>query len=201
MIETDRGFIQGSKIKTSHFWFSLVKREFDACHTGQADQLCSHCGLQLLIYSWKLGFQGVLDRWSSPRGCWSSPAWKGISRAPRSSAIGAALASGAGVEKFREIIANQGGDPAVIDDYDRMPSVADRDVVVADRDGVVTAMEAEAVDAPPSCSAPPGLPRRRCRPGRRVHHRGAGGEPRRPRRCVSPRSIIAPAAASPRRAG
>jgi pyrimidine-nucleoside phosphorylase len=60
-------------------------------------------------------------------------------------AIRAALASGAGVEKFREIIANQGGDPAVIDDYDRMPSVADRDVVVADRDGVVTAMKAEAV--------------------------------------------------------
>jgi hypothetical protein len=25
------------------------------------DQLCSHCGLQLLIYSSKLGFQGVLE--------------------------------------------------------------------------------------------------------------------------------------------
>jgi pyrimidine-nucleoside phosphorylase len=60
-------------------------------------------------------------------------------------AVRAALASGAGVEKFREIIANQGGDPAVIDDYARLPSVADRDLVVADRDGFVTEMKAEAV--------------------------------------------------------
>jgi thymidine phosphorylase len=61
------------------------------------------------------------------------------------SAVRTALASGAGVEKFREIIANQGGDPAVIDDYARMPSVTDRDLVVADRDGFVAAMKAEAV--------------------------------------------------------
>jgi pyrimidine-nucleoside phosphorylase len=60
-------------------------------------------------------------------------------------AIRAALASGAGVDKFREIIRNQGGDPAVIDDYARLPSAPDRDVVVADRDGVVMAMKAEAV--------------------------------------------------------
>ncbi|MGC2395375.1 MAG: hypothetical protein WA579_05190, partial [Rhodomicrobium sp.] len=55
------GFIQGSKIKTSHFWFSLVKRELDICLKGQMDKLCSHCGLQLLIYSSKLGFQGALE--------------------------------------------------------------------------------------------------------------------------------------------
>ena len=60
-------------------------------------------------------------------------------------AVRAALASGAGVEKFREIIANQGGDPVVIDDYARLPSVPDRDLVVADRDGFVTGMKAEAV--------------------------------------------------------
>ena len=60
-------------------------------------------------------------------------------------AVRAALASGAGVEKFRAIIANQGGDPAVIDDYARLPSVPDRDLVVADRDGFVTGMKAEAV--------------------------------------------------------
>src|SRR4029450_1148774 len=58
-------------------------------------------------------------------------------------AVRAALASGAGVEKFREIVANQGGDPAVIDDYARLPSVADRDVVVADRDGFGTVMKGE----------------------------------------------------------
>jgi pyrimidine-nucleoside phosphorylase len=65
---------------------------------------------------------------------------------PRATAaVRRALASGAGVEKFREIIANQGGNPAVIDDYSKLPSTADRDVLVADRDGVVTAMKAEAV--------------------------------------------------------
>jgi thymidine phosphorylase len=49
------------------------------------------------------------------------------------------------VEKFREIIANQGGDPGVIDDYAKLPSTADREVIVAARDGVVTTMKAEAV--------------------------------------------------------
>ena len=37
-----------------------------------------------------------------------------------------ALASGAGVEKFREIIAPQGGDPRVVDDYGRLPRRRDR---------------------------------------------------------------------------
>jgi pyrimidine-nucleoside phosphorylase len=60
-------------------------------------------------------------------------------------AIRRALASGAGVEKFREIIANQGGNPAVVDDYSKLPATADRDVIAADREGVVTAMKAEAV--------------------------------------------------------
>ena len=56
-----------------------------------------------------------------------------------------AIASGAGVEKFREIVANQGGDPRVLDDYSRLPTAPDRDVIVASRDGVVTALRAEAV--------------------------------------------------------
>jgi pyrimidine-nucleoside phosphorylase len=56
-----------------------------------------------------------------------------------------ALASGAGVEKFRDIIRNQGGDPAVIDDYARLPAAPDRDIVAASRDGYVTAIKAEAV--------------------------------------------------------
>src|SRR5262245_33473170 len=34
-------------------------------------------------------------------------------------AVRRALASGAGVEKFREVIANQGGNPAVVDDYSK----------------------------------------------------------------------------------
>ncbi len=56
-----------------------------------------------------------------------------------------ALASGAGLEKFREIVRNQGGDPAVLDDYAKLPTAPDREVVKAARDGVVAAMRAEAV--------------------------------------------------------
>src|SRR5207244_5168278 len=56
-----------------------------------------------------------------------------------------ALSSGAGVEKLREIIGNQGGDPKVVDDYSRLPAAPDRDTVKAARDGVVVAMRAEAV--------------------------------------------------------
>ena len=56
-----------------------------------------------------------------------------------------ALSSGAGVEKLREIIQNQGGDPKAVDDYGRLPRAPDRDVVAAARDGVVVAMRAEAV--------------------------------------------------------
>src|SRR4051794_38796731 len=56
-----------------------------------------------------------------------------------------ALGSGAGVEKLRQIIENQGGDPKVIDDYSRLPAAPDRDTVKADRDGFVVAMRAEAV--------------------------------------------------------
>jgi len=59
--------------------------------------------------------------------------------------VEAALSSGAGVEKLREIIANQGGDPAVIDDYARLPSAPDRDQVSSPRDGFVQAIRAEAV--------------------------------------------------------
>ena len=56
-----------------------------------------------------------------------------------------ALGSGAGVEKLRQIIANQGGDPRVVDDYSRLPTAPDRDTVTADRDGYVVAMRAESL--------------------------------------------------------
>jgi pyrimidine-nucleoside phosphorylase len=56
-----------------------------------------------------------------------------------------ALTSGAGLEKLRAIIANQGGDPRVIDDYRRLPAAPGKDVFTAARDGFVTAMRAEAV--------------------------------------------------------
>jgi pyrimidine-nucleoside phosphorylase len=56
-----------------------------------------------------------------------------------------AIASGAGLERFRQIIEIQGGDPKVVDDYGRMPHVADRHVVVASRAGFVTGLDAELV--------------------------------------------------------
>jgi pyrimidine-nucleoside phosphorylase len=56
-----------------------------------------------------------------------------------------ALRSGAGLEKFRRVIENQGGDPRVIDDYARLPSAPDRAPVTAERRGHVAAIDAEYV--------------------------------------------------------
>lgn len=56
-----------------------------------------------------------------------------------------ALASGAGLEKFREIIEAQGGDPHVIDHYGRLPRPAHREPWEAPRDGVIVAIDAELV--------------------------------------------------------
>jgi pyrimidine-nucleoside phosphorylase len=56
-----------------------------------------------------------------------------------------AIASGAGVEKFREIVRSQGGDPRVIDDYARLPRAPDRTEVRAPRSGYVAALEAEPI--------------------------------------------------------
>jgi pyrimidine-nucleoside phosphorylase len=56
-----------------------------------------------------------------------------------------ALGSGEGVEAFRRIIENQGGDPRVIDDYARLPSAPDTAQVAAPRGGVLTGLHAEAV--------------------------------------------------------
>ena len=54
-----------------------------------------------------------------------------------------ALSSGAGLEKFRDIIAAQGGDPKVIDDYGRLPAAAHREAWRAPRAGVVSRLDAE----------------------------------------------------------
>jgi pyrimidine-nucleoside phosphorylase len=53
------------------------------------------------------------------------------------------LTSGAGVEMFRRIIENQGGDPRVIDDYARLPSAPDEQAVPATHGGYVSALHAE----------------------------------------------------------
>jgi pyrimidine-nucleoside phosphorylase len=59
--------------------------------------------------------------------------------------VRAAISSGAGLEKFRQIIENQGGDPRVIDDYARLPSSSDREYVTASASGYVSTIEAERV--------------------------------------------------------
>jgi pyrimidine-nucleoside phosphorylase len=60
-------------------------------------------------------------------------------------AIRTAIASGAALDKLRAMIARQGGDPAVVDDYDRLPSARHRTAVTADRSGYVSAMHAELI--------------------------------------------------------
>jgi pyrimidine-nucleoside phosphorylase len=66
-------------------------------------------------------------------------------RADAERRVRAAIASGAGLERFRQIIETQGGDPHVVDDYARMPHVGDRHLVLASRSGHVTALDAELV--------------------------------------------------------
>jgi pyrimidine-nucleoside phosphorylase len=56
-----------------------------------------------------------------------------------------ALRSGRGLEKFRAIVAQQGGDPHVIDNPARLPSAPDREVIRADRSGYVQGWHAERV--------------------------------------------------------
>ena len=56
-----------------------------------------------------------------------------------------ALTSGAGLEKFRDIIAAQGGDPRVIDDAARLPQPTSVDTWTATADGFISGMDAEAV--------------------------------------------------------
>src|SRR5262249_30914261 len=56
-----------------------------------------------------------------------------------------ALSSGRGVEKFREVIAGQGGDARVVDDYARLPAAPHRMLVRAERSGIIAALDAALV--------------------------------------------------------
>jgi pyrimidine-nucleoside phosphorylase len=56
-----------------------------------------------------------------------------------------ALASGAGLETLRRIIANQGGNPTVVDDYSLLPSAPDEHRVSAPRGGYVGGLHAEQI--------------------------------------------------------
>src|SRR5581483_4670989 len=56
-----------------------------------------------------------------------------------------ALRSGAGLEKFRQIIERQGGDPRVIDDPSTLPESGAAAFVGADRTGFVAAVDADLI--------------------------------------------------------
>jgi pyrimidine-nucleoside phosphorylase len=62
--------------------------------------------------------------------------------AAASATLRAALRSGAGLEKFRQIVENQGGDPRALDDYRRLPSAPDRELIRAPRSGYVAEIRA-----------------------------------------------------------
>jgi thymidine phosphorylase len=66
-------------------------------------------------------------------------------RADAGRRIRGAIASGAGLERFRQIIEVQGGDPNVVDDYARFPAAPCRHVVAASREGYVTRLDAALV--------------------------------------------------------
>jgi pyrimidine-nucleoside phosphorylase len=59
--------------------------------------------------------------------------------------IRGALTSGAGVERLQRIIAQQGGDPRVVDDYEQLPSAPERSVITAPRGGYLGSLDAELV--------------------------------------------------------
>jgi pyrimidine-nucleoside phosphorylase len=56
-----------------------------------------------------------------------------------------AIRSGAGLERFRRIIAQQGGDARIVDDYGLLPSAPERHMIAAPRGGFVTYIDAELV--------------------------------------------------------
>jgi len=55
------------------------------------------------------------------------------------------IASGAGLEQFAQVIESQGGDPRVVDDYDRLPAAPARHLATAPRGGFLTRLDAELV--------------------------------------------------------
>jgi pyrimidine-nucleoside phosphorylase len=56
-----------------------------------------------------------------------------------------ALTSGRGLEKFRQIIEHQGGDPMVVDDLTRLPGATHREILRAERSGYLADIDAEKV--------------------------------------------------------
>jgi pyrimidine-nucleoside phosphorylase len=66
-------------------------------------------------------------------------------RADAERRVNSAIDSGAALEKFRQVIEGQGGDPHVVDDYRRLPAAPSRQMVAADRAGYLTRLDAELI--------------------------------------------------------
>jgi pyrimidine-nucleoside phosphorylase len=66
-------------------------------------------------------------------------------RADAERRVRAAIGSGEGLDRFRRIIENQGGDPRVVDDSARLPSAPSRYLLTASRAGVIARLDAERV--------------------------------------------------------
>lgn len=66
-------------------------------------------------------------------------------RADATAQVRRAIDSGAALDRFRQIIEGQGGDPRVVDDYSRLPQAPSRFVVRAERAGYVARLDAELV--------------------------------------------------------
>ena len=56
-----------------------------------------------------------------------------------------AIQSGEGVERFRKMVAQQGGDPRIVDDYSLLPQAPHRTTIPATRSGWITRIDAEAI--------------------------------------------------------
>jgi len=56
-----------------------------------------------------------------------------------------ALSSGRGLEIFRQIVTEQGGDPRIVDDPNLLPSVSNRELFKADRSGYIAKLDAELI--------------------------------------------------------
>jgi thymidine phosphorylase len=59
--------------------------------------------------------------------------------------VAAVLSSGAAVQTFARLLEAQGGNPRVVDRYDLLPAVPDRETFRAARSGFITAMRAGAI--------------------------------------------------------
>ncbi len=67
------------------------------------------------------------------------------SEADAGAAVADAIASGRALEKMRAVVAWQGGDPLVLDDYSRLPAARKREPLAADHDGYLSTLQADLI--------------------------------------------------------